>query len=60
MDNTVEDLKTKIEQSKKKSAELRNLYQELKSKIAVENSWCRYLQHKLSELNKSENPNATK
>lgn len=47
---TVENLTKEIEKSKEESKRLRNLYEELKSKITVENSWRRYLQYRLNRL----------
>lgn len=47
---TVENLTEEIEKSKEESKRLRNLYEELKSKITVENSWRRYLQYRLNRL----------
>lgn len=57
--DTVEDLTERIEKSKEESKRLRNLYEELKSKITVENSWRRYLIYKLNRLNESKKSNAT-
>jgi hypothetical protein len=57
--DTVEDLTERIEKSKEESKRLRNLYEELKSKITVENSWRRYLIYKLNKLKESEQSNAT-
>ena len=55
MDNEViqeteENLANMIEKSKEESKRLRNLYEELKSKITVENSWRRYLIYRLNRL----------
>ena len=47
---TVENLTEEIEKSKEESKRLRNLYEELQSKITVENSWRRYLLHRLERL----------
>ncbi len=57
--DTVEDLTERIEKSKEESKRLRNLYEELQSKITVENSWRRYLIYKLNKLKESEQSNAT-
>ena len=57
--DTVEDLTARINKSKEESKRLRNLYEELQSKITVENSWRRYLLYKLEKLNESKKSNAT-
>jgi hypothetical protein len=56
--DTVEDLTRRIEECTKKLKELRNLQEDLRSKIFVENSFRRYLQYKLDrEKSKSDEPN---
>jgi hypothetical protein len=50
-------LTNEIEKSKRKSKELRNLYEELQSKITVENAWRRYLQYRLNRVRNGESDN---
>ena len=62
MDNEViqeteENLANMIEKSKEESKRLRNLYEELKSKITVENAWRRYLQYRLNRVRNGESDN---
>jgi vacuolar-type H+-ATPase subunit I/STV1 len=54
---TVENLTEEIEKSKEESKRLRNLYEELKSKITVENAWRRYLQYRLNRVRNGESDN---
>ena len=55
--DTVEDLTRRIEECTKKLKELRNLQEDLRSKIFVENSFRRYLQYKLDRVkSKSDEP----
>jgi len=55
--DTVEDLTKRIEKSTEELKKLRNLHEELRSKIFVENAFRRYLQYRLDRLN---NQNAIK
>jgi hypothetical protein len=56
--DTVEDLTRRIKESTEKLKELRNLQEDLRSKIFVENSFRRYLQYKLDRVkSKSDEPN---
>lgn len=54
---TEENLTNMIEESKQKSKELGNLYEELQSKITVENAWRRYLQYRLNRVRNGESNN---
>ena len=55
--NTVEDLSSRLTKTTENLKKLRNLHEELRSKIFVENVFRRYLQYRLDRLN---NQNAIK
>lgn len=52
--NTVERLTEELEKSKQKLKELRNLQDDVESKILVENSWMRFIRDRLAELKQRE------
>lgn len=52
--NTVERLTEELKKSKQKLKELRNLQDDIESKILVENSWMRFIRDRLAELKQRE------
>lgn len=58
--DTIEDLTERIQKSKEEYKKLRNLYEEIRSKIAGESAFRRYLQYRLNNLKKVDNSNAIK
>ena len=50
IDNTVESLSNRLQRSREKLKELRNLREEVGSKIIVENAWIRYLEEQIEVL----------
>lgn len=50
IENTVENLSNRLQKSREKLKELRNLREEVGSKIIVENAWIRYLEEQIEVL----------
>lgn len=50
IENTVESLSNRLQKSREKLKELRNLREEVGSKIIVENAWIRYLEEQIEVL----------
>lgn len=50
IENTVDNLSSRLQKSREKLKELRNLREEVGSKIIVENAWIRYLEEQIEVL----------
>ncbi len=57
IEDTIEGLIREIEKSEIKLADLRNLYEQLRSKIICEHSWQRYIRDRLHRKQQSVLPN---
>ena len=54
IENTIEGLTKKLQESEKKLKDLRNLKSEIESKLIVENAWQRYIRDQIAMLRRAE------